>query len=141
MNASRAQLVQQALRPALANGAIVLCDRFYDSSLAYQGHGRGLDLVKVQKAIDLAIDGIKPNLTLLLDIPLSVSQTRVSDRLQSTGEIQDQFDESGTKFFERVLDGFHILAKAEPARFRIINGDKSADNVTEEIWNSIQSHL
>ena len=141
MNASRAQLVQQAIRPALANGAIVLCDRFYDSSLAYQGHGRGLDLVKVQKAIDLAIDGSKPNLTLLLDIPLSVSQTRVSDRLQSTGEIQDQFDESGTKFFERVLDGFHILAKAEPARFRIINGDKSADNVTEEIWNSIQSHL
>ena len=141
MNASRAQLVQQAIRPALANGAIVLCDRFYDSSLAYQGHGRGLDLVKVQKAIDLAIDGIKPNLTLLLDIPLSVSQTRVSDRLQSTDEIQDQFDESGTKFFERVLDGFHILAKAEPARFRIINGDKSADNVTEEIWNSIQSHL
>ena len=141
MNASRAQLVQQAIRPALANGAIVLCDRFYDSSLAYQGHGRGLDLVKVQKAIDLAIDGIKPNLTLLLDIPLSVSQARVSDRLQSTGEIQDQFDESGTKFFERVLDGFHILAKAEPARFRIINGDKSVDNVTEEIWSSIQSHL
>ena len=141
MNASRAQLVQQAIRPALANGAIVLCDRFYDSSLAYQGHGRGLDLAKVQKAIDLAIDGIKPNLTLLLDIPLSVSQTRVSDRLQSTGEIQDQFDESGTKFFERVLDGFHVLAKAEPARFRIINGDKSVDNVTEEIWSSIQSHL
>ena len=141
MNASRAQLVQQAIRPALANGAIVLCDRFYDSSLAYQGHGRGLDLAKVQKAIDLAIDGIKPNLTLLLDIPLSVSQARVSDRLQSTGEIQDQFDESGTKFFERVLDGFHILAKAEPARFRIINGDKSVDNVTEEIWSSVQSHL
>ena len=141
MNASRAQLVQQAIRPALANGAIVLCDRFYDSSLAYQGHGRGLDLVKVQKAIDLAIDGIKPNLTLLLDIPLSVSQTRVSDRLQSTGEIQDQFDESGTKFFERVLDGFHILAKAEPARFRVINGDKPIDTVTEEIWDSIQSHL
>ena len=141
MNASRAQLVQQAICPALANGASVLCDRFYDSSLAYQGHGRGLDLAKVQKAIDLAIDGIKPNLTLLLDIPLSVSQARVSDRLQSTDEIQDQFDESGTKFFERVLDGFHILAKAEPARFRIINGDKSVDNVTEEIWSSVQSHL
>ena len=98
-------------------------------------------MAKVQKAIDLAIDGIKPNLTLLLDIPLSVSQARVSDRLQSTDEIQDQFDESGTKFFERVLDGFHILAKAEPARFRIINGDKSVDNVTEEIWSSVQSHL
>ena len=141
MNASRAQLVQEAIRPALAKGTVVLCDRFYDSSLAYQGHGRGLDLVKVQKAIDLAIGGTKPNLTLLLDIPLSVSQARVSDRHHSTGEIQDQFDESGTKFFERVLDGFHILAKAEPARFRVINGDKPIDTVTEEIWDSIQSHL
>ena len=141
MNASRAQLVQEAIRPALANGAVVLCDRFYDSSLAYQGHGRGLDLAKVQQAIDLAVGDTKPNLTLLLDIPLSVSQARVSDRHQSTGEIQDQFDESGAKFFERVLDGFHTLAKAEPERFRIINGDQSIDTVTEEIWDSIQSHL
>ncbi len=141
MNASRAQLVQEAIRPALANGAVVLCDRFYDSSLAYQGHGRGLDLGKVQQAIDLAVGDTKPNLTLLLDIPLSVSQARVSDRHQSTGEIQDQFDESGAKFFERVLDGFHTLAKAEPARFRIINGNQSLDTVTEEIWDSIQPHL
>ena len=141
MNASRAQLVQEVIRPALAKGAVVLCDRFYDSSLAYQGFGRGLDLAKVQQAIDLAVGDTKPNLTLLLDIPLSVSQARVSDRHQSTGEIQDQFDESGAKFFERVLDGFHTLAKAEPERFRIINGDQSIDTVTEEIWDSIQSHL
>ena len=141
MNASRAQLVQEAIRPALAKGAVVLCDRFYDSSLAYQGFGRELDLANVQQAIDLAVGDTMPNLTLLLDIPLSVSQARVSDRHQSTGETQDQFDESGTKFFERVLDGFHILAKAEPDRFRIINGDKSLDTVAEEIWDSIQSHL
>ena len=141
MNASRAQLVQEVIRPALAKGAVVLCDRFYDSSLAYQGFGRGLDLAKVQQAIDLAVGDTKPNLTLLLDIPLSVSQARVSDRHQSTGEIQDQFDESGAKFFERVLDGFHTLAKAEPARFRIINGNQSLDTVTEEIWDSIQPHL
>lgn len=141
MNASRAQLVQEAIRPALAKGAVVLCDRFYDSSLAYQGFGRGLDLAKVQEAIDLAVGDTKPNLTLLLDIPLSVSEARVSDRHQSTCEIQDQFDESGWKFFERVLDGFHTLAKAEPDRFRIINGDQSLDNVTEEIWDSIQSQF
>ena len=141
MNASRAQLVQEVIRPALAKGAVVLCDRFYDSSLAYQGFGRGLDLAKVQQAIDLAVGDTKPNLTLLLDIPLSVSQARVSDRHQSTGEIQDQFDESGAKFFERVLDGFHTLAKGEPARFRIINGNQSLDTVTEEIWDSIQPHL
>jgi len=141
MNASRAQLVQEAIRPALAKGAVVLCDRFYDSSLAYQGFGRELDMAKVQQAIDLAVGDTKPNLTLLLDIPLSVSQDRVSARHELTAELQDQFDESGANFFKRVLDGFHTLAEAEPDRFQIINGDQSLDNVTEEIWGSIQSHL
>ncbi|MDP7049164.1 MAG: dTMP kinase [Verrucomicrobiota bacterium] len=141
MNASRAQLVQEAIRPALAKGAVVLCDRFYDSSLAYQGFGRELDMAKVQQAIDLAVGDTKPNLTLLLDIPLSVSQDRVSARHELTAELQDQFDESGANFFKRVLDGFHTLAKAEPDRFQIINGDQSLNNVTEEIWGSIQSHL
>ena len=141
MNASRAQLVQEAIRPVLAKGAVVLCDRFYDSSLAYQGFGRELDMAKVQQAIDLAVGDTKPNLTLLLDIPLSVSQDRVSARHELTAELQDQFDESGANFFKRVLDGFHTLAEAEPDRFQIINGDQSLDNVTEEIWGSIQSHL
>ena len=75
MNASRAQLVQQVIRPALAKGSVVLCDRFYDSSLAYQGYGRGLDLAKVQQAIDLAVGETKPDVTLLLDIPLESMRT------------------------------------------------------------------
>ena len=141
MNASRAQLVQEKIRPALAKGSVILCDRFYDSSLAYQGFGRELDMAKVQQAIDLAVGDTKPNLTLLLDIPLSVSQDRVSARHELTAELQDQFDESGANFFKRVLDGFHTLAEAEPDRFQIINGDQSLDKVTEEIWGSIQSHL
>jgi len=118
MNASRAQLVQEAIRPALAKGTVVLCDRFYDSSLAYQGYGRGLDLAKVQQAIDLAVGETKPNLTLLLDISLSVSQARVSGRQRTSGEGQDQFDESGLEFFARVHAGFHALAKEEPERYR-----------------------
>jgi len=137
MNASRAQLVQQEIRPALANGTVVLCDRFYDSSLAYQGHGRGLDLVKVQKAIDLAIGGTKPNLTLLLDIPLSVSQARVSGRQRTTGEGQDQFDESGLEFFERVHAGFHALAKEEPERYRVIDGAQPPDAVGQAVWDCV----
>ncbi len=137
MNASRAQLVQQEIRPALANGVVVLCDRFYDSSLAYQGHGRGLDLVKVQKAIDLAIGGTKPNLTLLLDIPLSVSQARVSGRQRTTGEGQDQFDESGLEFFERVHAGFHALAKEEPERYRVIDGAQPPDAVGQAVWDCV----
>ena len=141
MNASRAQLVQQAIRPALASGAVVLCDRFYDSSLAYQGYGRGLDLAKVQHAIDLAIGETKPDITLLLDIPLEVSAERVANRQFKTGESIDQFDRSGDTFFKRVLDGFHALAKGDPERLRTINADQSLDSVSDEIWNTLKDHF
>ena len=137
MNASRAQLVQQTIRPTLARGAVVLCDRFYDSSLAYQGYGRGLDLVKVQQAIDLAVGETKPNLTLLLDISLSVSQARVSQRQRTTGEGQDQFDESGLEFFGRVHAGFHTLAKEEPQRYWVIDGGQPPDTVSEAVWECV----
>ena len=141
MNASRAQLVQQAIRPALASGAVVLCDRFYDSSLAYQGYGRGLDLAKVQHAIDLAVGETKPDITLLLDIPLEVSAQRVANRQSKTGESIDQFDRSGDSFFQRVLDGFHALAKGDPERLRTINADQSPDSVSDEIWNTLKDHF
>lgn len=141
MNASRAQLVQQAIRPALAGGAVVLCDRFYDSSLAYQGYGRGLDLAKVQQAIDLAVGETKPNLTLLLDIPLDVSLDRVANRQSQLGEASDQFDQSGDTFFQRVLDGFHTLAKAEPERYRIINANQPPYCVSKEIWNAMSEQI
>lgn len=137
MNASRAQLVQQTIRPTLARGAVVLCDRFYDSSLAYQGYGRGLDLAKVQQAIDLAVGETKPNLTLLLDISLSVSQARVSGRQRTTGEGQDQFDESGLEFFGRVHAGFHTLAKEEPQRYWVIDGGQPPDTVSEAVWECV----
>ena len=141
MNASRAQLVQQAIRPARASGAVVLCDRFYDSSLAYQGYGRGLDLAKVQHAIDLAVGETKPDITLLLDIRLEVSAERVANRQFKTGESIDQFDRSGDTFFKRVLDGFHALAKGDPERLRTINADQSPDSVSDEIWNTLKDHF
>ena len=141
MNASRAQLVQQVIRPALAKGSVVLCDRFYDSSMAYQGYGRGLDLAKVQHAIDLAVGETKPDITLLLDIPLEVSNERVSHRQSETGESNDQFDRSGDHFFQRVHDGFHALAKAEPQRIRIINANQSPDAVSDEIWVTLKDYF
>ena len=141
MNASRAQLVQQVIRPALAKGSVVLCDRFYDSSLAYQGYGRALDLAKVQHAIDLAVGETKPDITLLLDIPLEVSNERVSHRQSETGESNDQFDRSGDHFFQRVHDGFHALAKAEPQRIRIINANQSPDAVSDEIWVTLKDYF
>ena len=141
MNASRAQLVQQVIRPALANDCVVLCDRFYDSSLAYQGYGRGLDLAKVQRAIDLAVGETKPDVTLLLDIPLEVSTNRVARRQSETGQSNDQFDRSGDHFFQRVLDGFHALAEAEPQRYRIINANQSPDAVSNEIWGTLKDQF
>lgn len=141
MNASRAQLVQQVVRPALAEGSVVLCDRFYDSTLAYQGYGRELDLAKVQNAIDLAVGGTKPNITLLLDIPLEVSAGRVAKRQRESDETSDQFDRSGDLFFQRVLDGFHALAKAEPQRFRTINANQPPASVSDEIWNAVSDYF
>ena len=141
MNASRAQLVQQVIRPALANDCVVLCDRFYDSSLAYQGYGRGLDLAKVQRAIDLAVGETKPDITLLLDIPLEVSTDRVARRQSETGESNDQFDRSGDHFFQRVLDGFRALAEGEPQRFRIINANQYPDAVSDEIWGALKDRF
>ncbi len=141
MNASRAQLVQQVIRPALTQCSIVLCDRFYDSSIAYQGYGRGLNLKTVQNAIDLAAEEVKPDVTLLLDIPLEVSTRRVTHRQTTTGDNNDQFDRSGESFFQRVLDGFHTLAETQPERFRIIDGNRPPDSVSDEIWRTIKNHI
>ena len=141
MNASRAQLVQQVIRPALAQSSIVLCDRFYDSSIAYQGYGRGLNLKTVQSAIDLAAEEVKPDVTLLLDIPLEVSTRRVTHRQTTTGDNNDQFERSGESFFQRVLDGFHTLAETQPERFRIIDGNMPPDSVSDEIWRTIKKHI
>ena len=96
----------------------------------------------IRRGVDGSVRcGSETDLTLLLDIPVNVSQERVSDRHHSTGEIQDQFDESGAKFLERVLDGFHILAKAEPERFRTINANQSLDCVSNEIWDTIKDQI
>ena len=141
MNASRTQLIQQIILPALKKGNTVLCDRFYDSTLAYQGYGRQLDLNKVHKAIELAIENTKPNLTLLLDIPLEVSTKRVKERQLKSNETNDQFDRSGELFFKRVLDGFKTLAKAEPERFQVINANQNPDDVSNEIWQVVKEKI
>tara|TARA_B000000477_G_scaffold118641_1_gene118317 strand:+ start:557 stop:1192 length:636 start_codon:yes stop_codon:yes gene_type:complete len=141
MNASRAQLIKQIIQPALKKGHTVLCDRFYDSTLAYQGYGRQLDLEKVHQAIELAIGKTKPNLTFLLDIPIETSTERVKQRQLSSNETNDQFDRSGELFFKRVLDGFKVLAEAEPNRFRVINGNRAPDDVSNEIWQIVKEKI
>jgi dTMP kinase len=141
MNASRAQLVREIIRPALAAGEIIVCDRFYDSTTAYQGHGRQLDLEKVKTVIDFAVGETRPDLTLFLHVPAEVSAERLRSRQTSLKFVRDRIEEADQKFFERVAHGFGIIAAAEPQRVRFINGVQPLDVVCEKIWEIVQPAL
>jgi dTMP kinase len=141
MNASRAQLVREIIRPALAASEIIVCDRFYDSTTAYQGHGRQLDLEKVKTVIDFAVGETKPNLTLFLHVPAEVSAERLRSRQTSLQFVRDRIEEADQKFFERVAHGFGVIAAAEPQRVKFINGAQPLDVVCEKIWEIVQPVL
>jgi dTMP kinase len=134
MNASRAQLVREVIRPALEAGEIVLCDRFYDSTTAYQGYGRQLDLPLVRTIIDAAVGATRPDLTILLHVPIDVSESR--RKLRASGA-RDRMEELDRAFFERVEQGFKAIAVAEPKRVRVIDATRPIEVVREEIWRSV----
>jgi dTMP kinase len=136
MNASRAQLVREIIRPALAAGEVVLCDRFYDSTTAYQGHGRQLDLEKVRGIIDFAVGVTRPALTLLLEVPVEVSEARRRSRKakpEGDEPVRDRMEEADRAFFERVQQGFQAIAAAEPERVRVVDATQSIETVNENI--------
>jgi dTMP kinase len=141
MNASRAQIVREVIRPALAAGEMVLCDRFYDSTTAYQGYGRQLDLEKVKSVIEFAVGETKPNLTLFLHVPAEVSAERLRSRQSTLPFVRDRIEEADRKFFERVAHGYGVIAAGEPQRVKFINGAQPLDVVCAEIWNIIQPRL
>jgi dTMP kinase len=141
MNASRAQLVREVIRPALAAGEIVLCDRFHDSTTAYQGHGRGLDLKLVQSVIDFAVGDTRPDLTVLLMVSVEISETRRQSRDNGGAKVRDRFEEADRAFFERVERGYRTLAASEPQRVRLIDASRSVENVSAAIWREVESRL
>ena len=141
MNASRAQLVREIIRPALAVGEIVLCDRFYDSTTAYQGYGRGLDLALVTSVIDFAVGDTRPNLTLLLHVPPEVSAKRLASRQSTLPFVRDRLEEGDRYFFERVAKGYDAIAAAEPNRVRLVNGAGAVEVVCENIWELVRPVL
>src|SRR5260221_9133419 len=106
MSASRAQLVRQTIRPALEAGQIVICDRFYDSTIAYQGYGRKLDLQFVKSVIDFAVGGLRPDLTLLMVVPYEKSQQRLAARQSTLPFMRDRIEDEDKDFFERVAQGY-----------------------------------
>ena len=137
INASRAQLVREVIRPRLAAGEIVICDRFYDSTIAYQGFGRELGLSFVHEVINFAVGETRPTLTLFLYVPLAVSEER---RAARAGQ-RDRFEDAGRVFFEKVEQGFLQITKAEPKRIKQIDATQSIDTVQEEIWRCVKPLL
>jgi dTMP kinase len=136
MNASRAQLVREVIRPALRAGEIVLCDRFYDSTIAYQGYGRGLDLETVRRVIAFAVGDTRPDLTIVLHVPIDVSEAR---RKAREAKQRDRMEELDRKFFERVEAGFKAIASAEPKRVRVLDATQSIEQIQEQIWSMVVS--
>jgi len=158
MNASRAQLVREIIRPALSVGEIVLCDRFYDSTTAYQGYGRRLDLKMVHAVIDVAVGATRPDLTILLTVPIEVSEARRLARREAmllnvpphskkikgqatltfSEATRDRMEEADRSFFERVGKGYDAVAVAEPKRVRPIDGTAAIEAVAQEVWKLVE---
>ncbi|HKI70320.1 MAG TPA: dTMP kinase [Verrucomicrobiae bacterium] len=141
MNASRAQLVRESIRPALARGEIILCDRFYDSTTAYQGYGRQLDLGFVKTVIDFAVGDTRPDLTLLLQVSPEVSAERLRSRQATLPFARDRMEEADKGFFERVAKGYEAIAAAEPKRVHAIDAARKAEAVSMTIWKLVEPLL
>jgi dTMP kinase len=134
--ASRAQHVSELILPALRRDQIVICDRFADASVAYQGYGRGLDIRMIRKLNDWAICGIRPDLTLLLDLSPEIGLRRV--RLSST---LDRIEEEDLEFHRRVRKGYLEIARAEPDRFLILPAERGVDEIQGMVREAVETCL
>ena len=135
--ASRAQNVDEVIRPALEAGRIVLCDRFTDSTLVYQGCGRGLDTEVVRELDRIACRGLKPDVTFLIDIDLETSLARAKRRNERVGPSESRIDEEDAAFHERVRQGYLALAKAEADRILVIDGAAGIGEVGQRIREAL----
>lgn len=136
MFAARSQLVQEVILPALANGKIVVCDRFADASYAYQGGGRQLGAETVAVIEKLVLKGLQPDLTLLFDVPVELGMQRVAGRGAA-----DRFEIESVRFFERVRNAYLQRANADPQRFRVIDASHDEDQVWQKVKSILQERL
>lgn len=135
--ASRAQLVRTVIRPALQRGAWVLCDRFADSTTAYQGYGRGFDLDTILVLNQVAMGDCVPDLTLLMDIDVQSGRERLAQRNLALNTTSDRIEREAAEFHERVRAGFLALARRWPDRIKVINVMREPDAVAAEIWEQV----
>ena len=126
--AARAQLIEELILPSLAEGKVILCDRYGDSTLAYQGYGHGLDLDRLKMILEFATSGLKPDLTILLDVDVMVGLKR-----KKAKEEWNRMDAFELSFHERVRKGYHELVSQEPARWKIVDASQSQEQVQEDI--------
>ena len=143
--AARAQLVQDVIRPALEAGQVVVTDRYADSSLAYQGSGRGLDLADVRALNHAATGGLMPDATVLLEIPPDQALARVDGSDGSDGRSDDpeqaRFEQEPIEFHRRVAEGFRALASEEPGRWFVVDASAAPDRVAQKVWAIVSSLL
>lgn len=137
-NAARAQIVDQVIHPALDAGMIVLCDRYADSTLAYQGYGHGQSLQSLQRLGDYATDGLKPNLTIYLDIDVRAGLQRKQE-----GELAEwnRMEEKALTFHQAVREGYLALAEAEPQRWLVVDAAQAIDAVHQAILERVQAEI
>lgn len=139
--AARAQNVDEVLRPALARGAVIVSDRFTDSTLAYQGGARGLGEALVRDLDAIACREIRPQLTLLLDIDPAISARRSAERNKMRAQSKDRLEEEPDAFRARVRQAYLALAAAEPERIRVIDGSQPEAAVAAAIWSHVAPHV
>lgn len=139
-SAARAQLAREVIAPALAEGRVVVADRYFDSTLAYQGHGRGADAAGLAAVTRFAVDGLVPHLTFLLDVPVETSLARARAR-RTADPRWDRFEAGDRAFHQRLRDGYLRLAAAEPGRFRVVDGDRPPEVIGEEIRTEVLALL
>ena len=134
MAADRAQHVAEVVRPALAAGRHVVSDRYIGSSLAYQGHGRGLPVIELRRLSDWAADGLWPDLVVLLEVPATVAMSRL-------GATPDRMEAAGEEFHDRVARGYRALAATEADRWVVVDGTASPEHVAAAVWRAVIERL
>ncbi len=136
-SAARAQIVDEQIVPALQQAKVVLCDRYYDSTTAYQGYGRGLDLDQVETINRFATDNLEPDLTFLLDLdPLQAQARRIAG-----GEAPDRMEDQADAFHLKVRAGYLEIARQNSHRFHIMDASRSTEELSSEIWETIRQQL
>ena len=136
--ASRAQLAREVIKPALDDGHLVLCDRYLDSTTVYQGIARNLSDDPVRIINDFAVGEFVPDITVVIDIPASVSLARIRQR---PSDLPDRMEQENIEFYEAVREGYLVLAQNLPERFIVVNGEHPPEAVAQAIWEALQSRL